>query len=101
MSHHTPRNVEQRPMRSATMDARVVGAADAGVFTGPFEKGSLLASAAAKQAAQQGEMELSLHERTARARQTEAARRADLADRMRQARAGGQPLIDVAAREGM
>jgi len=64
-------------------------------FAGPFEKGSLLANAALN-AAPEG-LDLSLHERT-RSRQAEAARRAELAERMRRARAAGQPLVDVAAR---
>ncbi|PWN39121.1 hypothetical protein IE81DRAFT_49447 [Ceraceosorus guamensis] len=61
--------------------------------TGPFEKGSLLAAAAQNQA-QSEQIDLSLHERT-RARQVEAARKAELAERTRRARAAGQPLIGV------
>jgi hypothetical protein len=80
---------------AATPSAPGGGLIGRDAFAGPFEKGSLLANAALN-AAPEG-LDLSLHERT-RSRQAEAARRAELAERMRRARAAGQPLVDVAAR---
>ncbi|CAO1628175.1 unnamed protein product [Parajaminaea phylloscopi] len=68
-------------------------------FAGPFEKGSLLASEAQRDASNghpgsSRPVDLSMHERT-RARLEEERRRAEVAERQRKAKQEGKPLISM------
>lgn len=73
-------------------------------FAGPFEKGSLLAEVAMKNVVEHpgsglglagpSQGDYSVHDRT-RARVDEAAKRAEMMERARKARAEGQPLVDL------